>query len=518
MLAAAALVLTSCAGGGGVAGSAAAGADADAGAGTEPVQGGSATVVYLNEPRTLDPTAGSNNTPGNAIVGNALYGTLLITDPETGEIAPSMASSFSTPDDGKTFELTLRDGLTFSDGSPFEASAIKAQWERHKDPAAGSSYFADANQVESIEVTSPTTLRATMATPVPNFGYSIVTSGLNWIPKPEALAAGAEAFDENPIGAGPFTLQEWRRQDAMVLVKNPAYWDAPRPYLDQLTVRAVLDASQRINTVISGGADVGAESSWENVQKAKDAGLVTDIQPLSGGNYLALNMRRAPFDDIRAREAVAAALDPEGLNVSVYTGAAELVDTLFAPTSPFRTDIPTNEPDPARAQELFDELAAEGKPVSFTFTSTSNSESRATGEAIQAQLSAFRNVTVEVKTIDFAELRTLQSSKDFDATVSSAAFLDPEPRMWTAFQGDSPVNMSGIDDPQLNEALLKGRTSTTVEDRKAAYTVVQERLKALHPNIWMTRNASTAVSGTHVGGLTQYGYGSLRPEMLWVQE
>ncbi|MGW7542314.1 hypothetical protein ACWGKQ_14515 [Streptomyces sp. NPDC054770] len=138
-------------------------------------------------------------------------------------------------------------------------------------------------------------------------------------------------------------------------------------------------------------------------------------------------------------------------------------------------------------------------------------------ESIQSQLSTFKNVTMKIKVVDYAEFLPLQTSHNFDMVVSSAAFNDPEPRLWTAFQGDSPTNMTGINDAQLDQALLKGRTATTVADRKAAYETVQRRLVALRPMLWIGRTAGSAISGKNVGGLTQYGFGSLLPEDLWIK-
>jgi peptide/nickel transport system substrate-binding protein len=482
------------------------------------VSGGTATVLAPSELRTLDPALTGNNGPSGAVIGNALYGTLLINDPVTGEIKPSMATAFTTTDGGATFELTLRDGLVFSDGTPLDATAVKTNWDRMRDPATGSVYRSDASLIATTEVAGPTTLKVTMAEPVPNYAYSVITTSMNWIASPAALAKGAQAFDAAPVGAGPFTLKEWRRQDAMDLVRNPKYWDAPRPYLDALTVKPATDASQRLNTIISGGADVAVETSWQNLKKAADQGLPSNLLSLSGGNYVALNTRRAPFDDPRAREAVVDAIDPQALNVSAFNGTAQLVDTLFSDSSPLHTDQQTAAPDKAKAQQLFDQLAAEGKPVAFTFTSTSSTESRSQAEAMQAQLSAYKNVSMQIKTVDFAQIPALQNTHDFDATVSSAAFVDPDPRLWTAFSGKSPVNMSGVDDPELNAALDKGRTATAVSDRKAAYQVVQDRLVALHPLLWLTRFASGAVSIKEAGGLTQYGFGSLLPEQIWLQK
>ncbi|MEW2397248.1 ABC transporter substrate-binding protein [Streptomyces sp. NPDC046862] len=487
------------------------------GASGKPVPGGAGKVLTLSEWRTLDPALNGNNFASGAIVGNALYGTLLTDDPESGKTQYSMATSFATTDRGRTYELKLRDGLKFTDGTALDAAAVKYNWDRMRDPKTGSPYLADASRVASTKALDATTLQVKMREPESHFAESIVTTSLNWIASPTALAKGAKAFDARPVGAGPYTLKEWRRQDAMVLAKNPGYWDAPKPYLDTLTLRAAVDANQRLNTVTSGGADLAVESNWQNLKKAEDAGLPTNTMPLSGGTYLALNTRRAPFNDPRARAAVAAAVDFNAVDASVYNGAARTVDTLFDKSSPFHADIPVSKPEPATAQKLFDEVAADGKPVSFTITNTSSTESKAVAEAVQAQLSKFKNVTVKIKLVEFAEFLALQTSHDFDVTTSSASFIDPEPRLSTAFESTSPTNMSGISDKQLDAALNEGRTETSVDKRKAAYEEVQKRLASLHPVLWVNRTAAGVISANDVGGLQQYGFGSLWPEELWIK-
>ncbi|SQD99887.1 MULTISPECIES: ABC transporter substrate-binding protein [unclassified Parafrankia] len=483
----------------------------------EPVAGGNGRILTLSDPRTLDPAALGNAYASGAFLGNALYGTLMTND-EAGEVQYSMAESFTTNDNGATFTLKLRPGLVFSDGTPLNAEAVKFNWDRIKDPAVGLANRAEASTIASSEVVDDVTLKVTLATPVPRYAQSVITSTMNWIASPAALEKGQQAFDAKPIGAGPFTLQSWTRQAAIELVKNPRYWDAPKPYLDRLTLRSALDASQRLNTVISGGADVAVESNWLNVDKATEAGLPTDVMQLNGGIYIALNMRRAPFDDIRARQAVAAALDLDALNLAAYNGTAQLADTLFTDASPFYSETPLRKTDRATAQRLFDELAAEGKPVSFTFTATPSTDSRAITQNVQAQLSSFNNVKVQIKIIDIAELAGLRTTHDFDATVSSAFFPDPEPRLWTTFHGSSAANLPGIDDPELNDALLAGRTEASEEERKAAYETLQQRLTKLAPVIFLMRAAPSTIAGKNVGGLVQYGLGSLLPEELWIQQ
>ena len=482
----------------------------------EPVAGGSAVVMQLNEPRSLDPATLGNAWGAQAFLGNALYGTLLTNDPRTGEVRPSMAASFATTDGGATFTLALRPGLTFSDGSPLDAAAVQVNWQRMKDPATGSVLAGEAAMIASTEVADPTTLTVNMAVPAPNYAQVVLASSLNWVASPTALARGRQAFDANPVGAGPFMLASWIRGGSIELAKNPAYWDAPKPYLDRIALRTAHDAAQRYNSVVSGGAAVAVETNWENLAKAREAGLPTDVVQLNGGLYLAMNTRRAPFDDVRARRAVAAALDLDAINSTAYDGKGEPVRTLFTESSPFYSDLELRRTDRATAQRLFDELAAEGKAVRFTFTSSAASEIRSIAESVQAQLSSYTGVDMQIKVLDFAAFPELATTHDFDMLTWSAHFGDPDPRLWSGFHSAARSNYSGVHDAALDAALQTGRTATTAEARRAAYAVVQERLIELTPVLFVNRAAPAAIAAKNVGGLVQYGNGSLLPAELWL--
>ncbi|MGW0246250.1 ABC transporter substrate-binding protein [Nocardia goodfellowii] len=487
-------------------------------AGDQPVPGGTARIIQITEPRSLDPTALANLWVLNAALGNALYGTLMVNELGSGKIDFKMAESFATHDGGTTFELTLRSGLRFSDGTPLDAAAVKVNWDRMKAPEVGSQYIPEASMISTTEVIDYTRLRITMVEPVPNYAEAVYGTGLNWIAAPAALAAGRQAFDANPVGAGPFTLKRWARGDVIELVKNPGYWDAPKPHLDAITLRVNGETAPRINTLISGGADVVIETNWASLARAKDAGFPTYTVPLHGGQSLTMNTRRAPFDDVRARQAVAAAINLGDIDLAVYNGAGEVPRTLFVESSPFYADLPLAEPNRELAQRLFDELAAEGKPVSFTFTSGPTAEIRGFAESVQAQLSAFDNVHVEIEVIDVAEVLNLRRTYDFDMTTGSAQFEDPEPLLWSVFHRDSRRNISGISDQALSAHLQEGRTATTVGQRAAAYRKAQQRLRELVPVIFHIRSAPGVVTGRNVGGVVQYGYGSLLPEELWVEK
>ncbi|GAA2431287.1 ABC transporter substrate-binding protein [Actinomadura vinacea] len=483
----------------------------------DPVPGGTARIVMINEPRSLDPAILSNAWAFNAVLGNALYGTLMINDAVTGKISYQMAESFTSKDKGATFELKLRDGLTFTDGSPLDAHAVKFNWDRLGKPATGSPSIRDAAAVASTEVLDGRTLKVTLKMPIPNYVQGVVASGMNWIASPKALAQGQRAYDAKPVGAGPFTLKSWTRHDKVQLVKNPRYWDAPKPYLDAILLRATPDSTQRLSTLTSGDADVTVDTSWKTIDKARKAGFTTQVMPMSGGQGLVMNSRRPPFNDPRARQAVAAALDLDATDLSLNNGKGKVPKRLFTESSPFYEDIALTKPDKELAQRLFDQLAAEGKRVSFTFSAQPSTEAKGTSESVQAQLSAFKNVEVKIRTIDHAKTAAVYASKDFDMLISSALLVDPEPQLWSVLHGRSPSNHSGVNDPQMNAALDKGRRSTSLEERRAAYKVVQERLVALVPMIFFSRASPAVETARNVHGARLYGFGSLLPEELWIQ-
>lgn len=509
----AALVLGACGTGDSASASNAAQSTVDAG---DPVAGGTGRILQMGEPRSLDPAALSNTWAHQPALGNALYGTLMVTANDTLELEYKMATDFSTADGGKTFTLVLRPDLAFSDGSPLDAAAVKFNWDRLKDPALGSTTIRQAVQIESTEVVDPTTMRVTMVKPNPQFGQAVVAGALNWIASPASLEKGAAAFDENPVGAGPFTLVSWTRQDSIELEKNAGYWDAPKPYLDKLVIRTVADANQRSNAMTTGGADLTTETSWTNINKAEAAGLQYLVASTGGGQFAGMNQRRAPFDDARARRAVSLAVDLDAVNTVVYNGEGDVPKTLFPEDSPYYADIPLSTTDAAEAQRLFDELAAEGKPVSFTFLSYPTTESRVLGEAIQAQLSAFENVEMKVEVADFPAVTARAGARDFDMLVSSTITQDPDYALTMAFDSQSSGNFMGVNNPELDAALERGRFGQTVEERKAAYDEAQQIIADTVVGLWYVRALPSVTFGKNLHGAKIYTLGSPLPEEFWI--
>ncbi len=481
----------------------------------EPVEGGSLTYVAVAEPANLDPASLSNSLVTQSVYGNALYGQLIELTPE-GEVEYGLLESLENRDN-TVWVATLREGLTFTDGTPLDAEALKFNWDRSKDrTVAHSQTVASASAIASTTVVDERTLEVTLAKPTAHF-ESLVMS-LNFVGSPTALAAGPEAFTANPVGAGPFTLDSWARQDRMVLSKNPDYWDAPKPYLDELVIRANPDDNQRYNSLQAGEVDIAVSNNYETVALAGDAGMVTLPAGFSGFTNLEFNFSKAPFDDPRAREAITLAVDRQALVDTLYGGAGdEPPNSLIRDTSPLYDDsVSFPDADPERAQELLDELAAEGKPLSFTILSSDNSDVRRAGEILQAQLQEFENLTVEVESQETASWFARMGQNDYEATIYGAAFVDPSPVLETLVGTGSATNFVKISDPELDAALSTGRLSDDEAERREAYAEVMRILVEQHAMIVYTWSPAFLITGEGVGGIRFYGAGSPAVDGLWI--
>jgi peptide/nickel transport system substrate-binding protein len=479
-----------------------------------PQPGGSASVIQTSEPRTLDPAFMTNDLGTNALVGNSLYGQLLRTDSK-GDIQYGLAKSLTTGDGGTTWKLKLRDGLKFSDGTPLDAAAVKFNWARLADPKLGSQLAPWAGLVAGM-TPSGQSLDFKLTLPISHF-ESVIVQALNWIASPQALKKSPQSFDAKPIGAGPFVLGSWTRSGQMVLKKNPAYYDSPRPYLDKLVLTANPDSVQRAATVKSGGADAAFANSRTEAEKN---GLNVAYPKLGGGLFMVFNSRIAPFDDVRARQAVAQGVDRDAvLKTLTPGGTAKAPATLYADGSPYNGDTTLPKYDKAAAQKLFNELAADGKPVKFTITSYPTTEGKRTVEAVQSQLNQYKNVHVEVEVLDFSAAVTKMVQNTFQV-ITTGLYPGTQPGLplYLGLYSKSHGNQSGVEDREMDTALLKGLAATDEAGQTKAFQEVGRRFSDLAPGMIYSRYELALGYNNRLHGVELYGNAGIRTDTLWVSK
>ncbi len=441
----------------------------------EQTAGGQLVVATTISPTGMDPvnSAGASNANGDGTYFSAVYDMIAYVDNETGEVVPKTAESIETTD-GATWTIKIRDGITFTDGTPYDAAAVKFNWERIADPANQSPNAGVAQKIASMTVVDPLTLEVTLAEPDLQFSRNIANQ-LPFIGSPTAIEAGG--MTEKPVGAGPFTMTSWTRDNEMVLAKNPDYWVEGRPFLDGLTIRLIENASQRYNSLVAGELDVAyVHSFYDMVSQAESAGFTVDRVTVPGGFTLMFNTTKPPFDDPVARQAISYAIDRDLLNETVSRGALPPAETIYPESHPFyAADARLPSYDPAKAKELLDQYEeAHGAPLSFTITSADNQ--LPVMEFIQAGLTQFDNVKMEIDVTVPLQSVERALAKDYEATIFTINWIDPEPDVSNFLSTDGGRNYMGYSNPAVDEALATGRATTDVAERAAAYAQVQESI------------------------------------------
>ncbi|HEY9349223.1 MAG TPA: ABC transporter substrate-binding protein, partial [Acidothermales bacterium] len=454
--------------------------------------------------QTLDPTTSFNSPALGSGVLNSLYDVLYTTDQE-GNVLPGVATDFSTPD-GLVWTLVLRDGVRFTDGTPFDADAVKTQWDRVRaNPrTSGSSATHD---VTAINVVDSLTLEVVLSIPNRQFHDVLALTNMLWIPSPTAFAAAGDRFGEVPVGAGPFVLQSRTPNSQTVLARNPDYWQEGLPMLDTLTFATVVEPQSAYDTLAGGGADAALYMPDPFAVQARDAGFTLYGTDQVGGSAWLFGSSRAPFDDPRAREAVYLALDMEDLNQNFANGASDVPTTFFPESSPFyNPEITIPEPDPVEAQRLLDELAAEGRPVSFTIVTTPGDLAQR-AVYVQTQLSRFDNLDVAVETLDSATFGPTLFSGNFDMAPFTFVGIGPAPTV-SIMRTSHPIPTASMGSPVIDEAVQEARTATDLAGQRAAYDRLTRELNELYRIKWIARDYAWVAMAPDVTGVTTYGRGS----------
>lgn len=447
--------------------------------------GGSLTLIFPSEPsRGFDPVGINGSGAADGTQAALVFDVLVYADPASGSTLPGVASSL-TSSDAVVWTLKLRPNVKFSDGTPYDAAAVKFNWERMQDPANTAVKAAQANLIQSMDVVDAQTLNITLKTK--NAVFPAAVTFIPFIGSPTAIKKDATAFNSAPVGAGPFVLKSWTRQAQAVFERNPGYWNAPQPYLDRVTINVATDESQRINTYTAGGADmvqVGAASAVAQMRAAGNAGVeVMNIQ--NGGSLLFLNTKKLPFSDIRARQALAYGIDRNDYVKAIDSGVLDPIDSLFRHDSPFY-DPSLVEPayDPAKAQQLIDAYVADNGPLNFTLTSFPTEPYPTQAQYIQGVMNKYKNVKVNVVVEGLPAHLANCFSGNFDAACNAAVFwTDPEPAWTSVYTCDAKPNATGWCNPQFDKYVADNRATLNpnqrITDMKEAQRIFYSELPSI---------------------------------------
>ncbi|WP_066461758.1 ABC transporter substrate-binding protein [Sanguibacter suarezii] len=471
-------------------------------ASTTPRDGG--TLVYATgdaEPSCLDPHVGGNYP--QALISTHVLEPLVGRDAD-GEILPWLATAWEVSPDALTWDFTLADDVAFTDGTPFDAEAVKVNVAHLQDPATGSStgYLALA-KVAEVEVVDATHARFHLSEPDSALLESL---SQQWtaIQSPAGIARGTEANCAAPVGTGPFVVESWTPQQQVDLVRNDDYTTvAPEAehagpaYLDRIVWRFIPDAATRYAALQSGEVHVIDNPQPDAVASAQAGGDITDIDaPRPGSvNRIELNSGQAPFDDVRVREAFIRAADVDPGIETLYAGTVTRSYSPLSSSEPLATsDDSLFGTDTDAANALLDAAGwtardgdgyrtKDGARLTLRFPVSTN-------QSVAAEQSLFEQIQANARSVGFEVVITpLDLSGWYGALAAdeyeivSAPYTKVGPdvlRILYHSDGIIPApsgyfaNHAKITDPALDDALDRAAATTDPAERAALYAQAQQ--------------------------------------------
>lgn len=472
------------------------GSDAGASDGGEPQKGGTLTIAYQNEIQSLDPTSNTTAAGAGSLPFYALYDALFTLDPKTGEVQPKIGQSLTADESQKVWTLKILSGVKFSDGTPYDAAAVKTNWERAKAPT--SAIASAASEIASMKVVDPTTLEVTLAAPNSSFDKTVAQQ-LLFIASPTALKNEGEGFATKPVGAGPFTLASWVRDSQKSFDANKSYYDEGKPYVDHLVIKTIPDESQAITAIKTGQADLFYTQNAGAQKELEAAGMKVTSVTTPGSPNIAFNMKKPPFDDPSMRKAFAEAIDTE--QMAKVTGGTVPTTTPFGSGSPYNYDLSWPKHDKDDAQKLFDAYAAaHGGTVSFTIESFQDSANQEEAKFLQTALNQYDHVKVNVKVASASTAIGNVFSGNYEAHTWGAPWYQPS-GLYIYLHSGQQLNVYGYSNPDVDKALDAARATGDEGVQEAQYkTVVQAMVEDLPFFNYGVRQASNVYT-TKVHGV-----------------
>ena len=490
VLAAATLTLTACGGGStdestGASGSGGGLTPAESGRCTEDNVGGTITMgEYVMLP-TFMPGQGQYGIRGGA-ESAAIYDRLMIWNPEAAEFEPKLAESLVSNDDNTVWTLTLRDGVNFSNGDPVTAEDVAFTIGLHQDPATRSVIMTEAMQVDEAVAVDPLTVEFTLTEPWAGFPSLLAGAAGEVIPQDAFMEAGPEEWASNPIGAGAFVMDSYTPDQEVVLQPNPDYYGGPVcPTLEFIRIPGSQGTMEAFQT---GELQVGVLRGAKFVTDAQDADIQGFEEIISSGSLINMNSGNAGYDgvltDERARRAVGHAMDRELWNQRLAGGMGQPTSALVAESSRFYDGQEGPEYDADEAKRLVDEVKAETPDWdgSLELLISDAPENVEAGVVAKALLDA-AGFDVTIVNAPISQVTARQFTGDYEIVIGGLAPSDADlaSTFAAAMTPGGATNLTGIDDPELTEALTEFKAASDLDSQTEALNRVQEVYNRVQP-------------------------------------
>jgi peptide/nickel transport system substrate-binding protein len=472
-----------------------------------PQAGGSWIVAIAEEPDTLDP-----HKTGAAVTQTIMRNVCdpLIAKDFDGNYVPGLATEWTISTDGLTWDFTLRTDVTFHDGTPLNADAVKASLDRIVDPATKSAGAKSAlGPVESVTVTGPNAVQLKLSKPFAPLLDGLTNSGFIAMVSPTAVESAGDDFGRKPISTGPFMVDEWVSSDHITLKMNPNYKWAPGylhqgggAFLDTLTFRIVTEDAARTAAFQANEInEMGVPST--DVESIKQSDQYWTVDHLRKGVvFMEFNVTKAPFDDLQVRQALNYAVDKTAVLNAAVQGLGITADGFLSPSiAGYWSGITDYAPhyDKDKAGQMLDAAGwtlngsnreKGGQPFKFTLY---NLKTDAWDRAVQIVQSQFKDIGVQMDIQDFEFGTLLQKCQAGEHQMEMMGYTYPIADiayLWfDSANIGTGLNLSHDNDPNLDDLIDKSRAALDKEASDQVYQDLQKYLvdQAIWVPLWIDK-------------------------------
>lgn len=465
------------------------------------------TLVFALESETTggwNPITTSAATSGH-IVLRQLYDPLVIEGTD-GSPIPFLLESFSSNEDHTEWTFTLRPGVTFHDGSPVNSAALVRHLEELGRGTLSRLAIEEA-EMQSFEAIDDLTVKVTLGKTFVDFPMGFTSAG-GFLGAPAMYDLGTDSA-RNPIGTGPFMLEEWAEHEVTRLVRNPNYWrtDAEGrqlPYLDAIEFRPIEDDETRYNTLGSGDVDASVDNGGRRVEEYNE-GFKTYWQDgqYSATTSVLMNTSKPPFDNVEIRRALAQCTNRQTLNTVLWDGQPPASGPFSPGTPGYLEDsgFPDYDPDAGRA--VFERLGAPSFEITTTVT---------TLDLLQAELLVQMwgecGLDVDINQMLQTESVTTAVFGNFDVfvAVNHNGYSLAMERFWwhSGYSQPAPIpaiNFGRVSDPRIDAALDEVITTDDEDRQRELAEEVNRAFAEGVYNIWLYHSRWLIAAHDYVNGV-----------------
>ena len=465
-------------------------------------------IVIGIEPDTLDPAGQTTTTVANMV--DYAVETLVKIDKD-GNLQPGLAESWEESPDGKSITFKLREGITFHDGTPFNAEAAKASLERMLDPKVSVPIRAPYEPIEEVVAVDETTLELRLGTPNPALvdALSWTTSG---IVSPESFEKSGNKYTTiaNPVGTGPYEFTNYRKGDSLEFTRFEDYW-GEKPTYDSVSMQIVPEAATRESQLLAGQADLIILPPVPDLRSLQDNEEVEVIlAPSDRTIFIAMNNKDPVFKDVRVRQALNYAVDKDALIDNVLFGAADELDAPMDPALTGYCKTGTYDYNPEKARSLLQQAGAENLDVTFGAPTGRYLQDIQAAEAIAGGLREV-GVTAKIETMDWATYSTAvaepapKQNWNMHLLGWAPSFLDASMQMdqfQTSFHPPDGLGTSFYTNPKVTTLIDRADRELDADKREQLYCQASKIVWREAPWIFLWSQRFPIVHSSEVQGVS----------------